>query len=101
MTLEAMAQIQEARLLLRWASADLNETERVAVAAWLTGESDQVAGAVRGVTRNAIWMARRSSFTKMRRRLERVGIRSTTDLVPAEGAVIAVARRKPGGNAEA
>lgn len=78
----ARAQLAEVRLLLRFASARLTKTERVALSAFVAGVSDRTAAAeVGNITRAGIWMAQQSGLRKMRRRLEMLGITSASDLL--------------------
>lgn len=76
---EPSTRLAEASLLLRWAAAALNPTERLAVSAFAV-DVVPVAAEI-GRSRSAIWMARQTGLEKMRRRLERIGIRSSGDVL--------------------
>jgi DNA-directed RNA polymerase specialized sigma24 family protein len=71
----------EARLILRLAAARLNDTERMAIEAMLTGESERQAGLQAGRSRGAVWMAKQSGLRKLRNQLQRWGFRSSADFL--------------------
>jgi hypothetical protein len=75
-------ELAEVALVLRWAAAALNPTERIAVTAWLAEEPQDDAVASAGIqTRQGIYAARKSGLLKMRRRLRVLGIRSSATLL--------------------
>lgn len=76
------AKLAEARLLIRFASGVLTDTERAALSAFVGEMSEREAAVSRGnITRSGIWMARQSGLRKMRRRLESIGIRSVEQIL--------------------
>ncbi len=81
--LEQRAARAEARLLLRWAAADLTRTQRAAVESFAAGRPVSLDDLARelGVSRGGMWMAEQAGFKKMRRRLEMLGIHSTEELL--------------------
>jgi hypothetical protein len=78
----AAAELSEARVLLRFASEVLTDTERAALSALATEMPGRQAAASRGnITRGGIWMAQQSGLRKMRRRLESLGIKSVEQVL--------------------
>ncbi len=75
------AQLAETKLLLRWASACLSPTERLALSAFVHGIPMSEAAAVGGITRGGVWMAQQSGFKKLRRKLRTLGIESSKALL--------------------
>lgn len=76
-----IAQLSEARLLLRYAARSLGPSERAAVAGFLTGETQQATGARIGLTKGGVFMAREAAFRKMLRELVALDIYSPDDLL--------------------
>ncbi len=75
-------EIAEARLLLRWAAATLNDTERTALSSFAVADREESATARQvGVTKQALFFARQTGIVKMRRRLRAAGIRGCADLL--------------------
>lgn len=78
------AEIGEARMVLRYASANLSVIERAALVSWLGGELRNEAARECGVTRQAISEAQKRAFVKIRKRLARMGIRCSAELLSRE-----------------
>jgi hypothetical protein len=72
-----LAQLQELRLLLRYAANELSEIERRAADGFARDIPQRaLASDAVGFRRGAIFYAQHRAFRKMRVRLERLGIRS-------------------------
>jgi hypothetical protein len=78
----ARAKVAEARLLLRYAASGLNETERLAIRAFMADVSATDAARAHGrITRGGIWMAQQSGLVKMRQALAQLGIESVEQIL--------------------
>lgn len=75
------AEIQDARLVLKFVMQKLTDTERAAMAALVYEQPDRVPAEALGLTRQAIFEARNTALGKMRRRLARLGVHGTHDLL--------------------
>jgi hypothetical protein len=75
------AEAAEARLILRWAGQILTAAERAAIEGLVSEESATVTAKRLGITRGGVWMAKASGLQKLRLRLQRLGIQSTTELI--------------------
>jgi hypothetical protein len=78
----AGARLSEVRLLLRFASGALTESERAALQ-WLVNDIGIREAARRqgNITQGGIWMAQQSGLKKMRKRLVSIGIRSVEEIL--------------------
>jgi len=76
------AQLQELKLLLRYAASELSEIERKAAEGFAYDIPQRaIATEVIGFRRGAIYYAQHRAFRKMRARMERLGIRSVSDIL--------------------
>jgi DNA-directed RNA polymerase specialized sigma24 family protein len=76
-----MAEIAEARMVLRFAAAKLSAIERAALVCWLTGEPQKEAAQEFRRTRGAITEAQKRAFVKMRKRMAALGIHCSAALL--------------------
>lgn len=77
-------EVDQAKLLLRYAAQELTAKQRFAIRAFMHGWNDVEAGKMVGATKQAIYEARKVGLRKMRRRLEELRIRSSADLLTAD-----------------
>ena len=75
------AETGEISLLLRWAAAPLNPTERFALGAFAIDATQVEAARELGISRSGVFKAQRSGLAKTRRRLSALGIKSSADLL--------------------
>ncbi len=78
---EHLVQTSELRLFLALAAEELTEKQRWALYVWLEGRTERDAASENGTTRTAVWIHRRAALRKMRERLNRAGIYSSSDLL--------------------
>lgn len=71
----------EVKLLLRYAAQELTDKQRYAIEAYMYGYDPTEAGLKIGLSRQAIYQFRKSGLRKMRRRLEELRIKSSSDLL--------------------
>lgn len=81
------AEVDEVGMLLRYAAQELTAKQRFAVRAFMYGWNDVEAGAMVGLSKQAIYEARKLGLRKMRLRLLELRIRSSADLLSPVGAL--------------
>ena len=82
MELTERCQIEEARLLLRFAASGLSKIERHAAEGFAAGHSQRsIAGKDVGFRRGAVYFAQHRALRKMRARLEELGIYSAEQVL--------------------
>lgn len=81
MTLEDSAQIEEVRLVLRWAGKVLTDAERGSLTDFLTGETDEDMAAQAGTTPSFIVKQRKEALGKLKAQLCKLGISRCSDLL--------------------
>jgi DNA-directed RNA polymerase specialized sigma subunit len=75
-------EIEEARTLLRYASAGLTPKQRLAIVVFLDDENgDTEAARITGSTRQALQRSRKLALDKMRARLEALHIKRFSDVM--------------------
>lgn len=79
-SIQHQTEIGDARLLLRYCAGSLSRVERAALAVYLAEVPERTAASSAGVSRAGVWYARQRAFTKMRRKLNSLGINSSRDL---------------------
>lgn len=81
MDLIRRAQLDEANLVLRYVMKDLKGNQRLSVLALALDRSPTAVAREAGISARGLWMARQAALKKLRFRLERMGIKSTADLL--------------------
>lgn len=79
--LDQTGELEDVRLLLRYAAQTLGRTQRAAILGFMEDRTDAEIGRELGLRRSAIFMSKRSALRKMRARLEKLGIRSASQLL--------------------
>ena len=78
-------ELSEARLLLRYAAQELTPIERAAAEGFARNRKQaQIAQELADITRGGVFYAQQRAFDKMRKRLNRIGLYSTSDVLSSQ-----------------